>query len=205
MSLRKHFILFVAIVLCATYSASGQFRHVRKPEALFASEDKPARNGITIEAVPFFFNGFSLAYERYLAKGHWLVLQPTYYTTINYASSRKDDIQNMQGFSIALYHRYTYYTIESVGFGLYLQWGGMYYQNHIVQVKGEANDIRKVGIDIAMGFRQTIIRPLYFTFYVGYGERFIIQNKNKVYMKNVFDHGYGGTALSIGFGLGFRF
>jgi hypothetical protein len=198
--------LICGLLFAVTIStASGQFRYEKRPQALFANEDKPAYNGITIEAVPFFFNGFSLSYERHIAKGNWLVLQPTYYTTINFASSRKSDIQNMQGFSVALYHRYTYFTIDKAGLGLYLQWGGMYYQNHIVQVNGKTDDIQKVGVDVALGLRQTIISPLYFTFYIGYGERFIIKNENKTYMNNILDHGYGGAALNVGFGLGFRF
>ncbi|MDR0763467.1 MAG: hypothetical protein LBF01_03110 [Bacteroidales bacterium] len=186
-------------------TASGQFRYEKRPQALFAKDDKPASNGITIEAIPFFFKGFSLAYERHIAKGNWLVLQPTYYTEINFATSRKSDIQKMQGFSVALYHRYTYFEIDEVGFGLYLQWGGLYYQNHIERVNGRTYDIQRIGIDIALGFRQTIIRPLYFTFYVGYGERFIIKNEHRAFMENFLDHGYGGAVLSIGFGLGFRF
>jgi hypothetical protein len=111
----------------------------------------------------------------------------------------------MQGFSITLSHRYTYFEIDRVGLGLYLQWGAMYYQNKITQVNSQADDIQKVGIDIALGLRQIIIHPLYFTFYIGYGQRFILKNENKMYMKNMFDHGYGGANLSIGFGLGFRF
>ncbi len=205
MHLRYFKIIFIGIALFATFSASGQFRYVKRSEALFANEDKPAYNGITVEAVPFFYNGFSLAYERHIAKGHWLVLQPTYYAKISYSSSRQSDIRNMQGFSIALLHRYTYFEIDRVGLGLYLQWGAMYYQNKITQVNSQADDIQKVGIDIALGLRQTIIRPLYFTFYIGYGQRFILKNENKMYMKNMFDHGYGGANLSIGFGLGFRF
>jgi hypothetical protein len=198
-------IIFISIALFATFSASGQFRYVKRSEGLFANEDKPAYNGITIEAVPLFFNGFSLAYERHIAKGNWIVIQPTYYTKISYSSSRKSDIRNMQGLSITLSHRYTYFEIDRVGFGLYLQWGAMYYQNNITQVSGDVHDIQKLGIDIALGLRQTIIRPLYFTFYIGYGQRFILKNENKMYMNNMFDHGYGGANLSIGLGLGFRF
>ena len=202
--LKKH-LIFGWLLIAVISTASGQFRYEKRPQALFSYEDKPAYNGITIEAVPFFFKGFSLTYERHIAKGHWLALQPVYYTTVSFASSRKSDIRRMQGFSVALYHRYTYFEIDKVGFVLYLQWGGMYYQNHIVKVDGVSDDIQKFGIDIALGFRQTIIRPLYFTFCIGYGERFIIKNENRAYMKNFLDHGYEGPALSIGFGLGFRF
>jgi hypothetical protein len=204
MLFKKYFICGLLLIV-AVSTASGQFRYEKHPQAISANKSKPAYNGITIEAIPFFFNGFSLTYERHIAKGHWLVLQPAYYAAMNFASSRKNAIKNMQGFSVTLYHRYTYFEIDKVGLGLYLQWGGIYYQNHIVRVDGKTDDIQKAGIDIALGLRQTIIAPLYFTFYIGYGERFVIKNEDKAYMKNILDHGYNGATLNVGLGLGFKF
>ena len=81
--------------------------------------------------------------------------------------------------------------------------------------------IEKLGLNVVVGFRQNIAKPLYFDFYIGYGQRWLLdrvvdntgvapQVENKaarepLYNKNMFDYGHGGAMLVVGLNVGFLF
>lgn len=196
------------------------------PRAVFQGNphDKFGSNSLAYSFFPLVNNGFGIEYDRLLTPAtgrHWLKIAPAYYTTLSYATLRKTDVEHLRGFSVNVYHRYNYYEIEKVGFQLFLQWGLGYEQYRLRAHDQSTTDIQKLDLDVMLGFRQIIAKPLYFDFVLGYGNRFLLNKSygyegqplaegqplptGKAYDAHMFDYGYGGPCLHINLTLGFIF
>lgn len=222
--------LLVGICFCggvsAVWAAGPQDTRVaRNPRAIFQGEphDKFGSNSVSYSFLPLMNNGFSVEYDRLLTPKtgrHWLKIVPTYFTTIHYSTLRKTDIEFLRGFSLGVYHRHCYFEIEPVGFQMYWQWGAYYEQHQLRTIDLSTTAVRKFGVDLMMGFRQIIYKPLFFDFSIGYGGRFLLsksygyegpalgEDKSPIkrpYEANIFDFGYGGPALNLSFTIGFIF
>lgn len=215
--------ILTCVVGCGLWTEAA----ARNPRSIFQGDphDKFGSNSLAYSFFPLFNNGFAIEYDRLLTPRtgrHWLKIAPAYYTSLSYSTLRKTDITLLRGFSAGIYHRYNYYEMEAVGFQLFLQWGLNYEQYRLRAQNQTQTDIRKIGFDIVMGFRQMIVRPLYFDFTLGYGNRFLLGKtythtgntaggvkpdalEASAYDAHMFDYGYGGPALSINLTLGFVF
>lgn len=186
------------------------------------SADRFGNNTLTVQLYPIIFNGYGLEYSRNIyGQRHFLKVSPVIYASSNYTSNQPSSLQNLFGFSIGLYHQYNYFEITDVGFRLFFQWGVFYQNLDMTNVAQASNHIEKCGLDVAIGFRQNIAKPLYFEFYVGYGQRWLLRSQidnSKVaagitdpevirphFDKNMFDYGRGGSVLVVGLNLGFLF
>ncbi|MEG1718225.1 MAG: hypothetical protein RRX93_05595 [Bacteroidales bacterium] len=217
---KLHVYIFLFLLFLLGFVASNSVI-AQRPERIFHgnSGNKFGSNSLSLPIYPLIYNGFGIEYDRKITKQHWLKFSPTYYTSFNYATMRKTDIRSLQGFSVGLHHKYNYYTIERVGFQLFLQWGVNYSQFNIQDYNKVECSMNKFGLDIMLGFRQIIARPLYFDFFIGYGNRWILSSKHDLsaadasvsalttntFAKNMFDYGYGGSLLLIGINIGFLF
>lgn len=219
-------IFLIWALTCAVCCSLWTEAAARNPRSIFQGDphDKFGSNSLAYSFFPLINNGFGIEYDRLLTPRtgrHWLKIAPTYYTSLSYATLRKTDITFLRGFSVGVYHRYNYFEIEKVGFQLFLQWGLYYEQNRLRAQNRVQTDIQKLGLDIVLGFRQMIVRPLYFDFTLGYGNRFLLNKtygytgegaqpttealEGSAYDAHMFDYGYGGPALSINLTLGFVF
>lgn len=220
----KKFTL-VFLVLCLSFTLVYAGGRSVGSRSVFGGNlhDKFGSNSIAYSFFPLVNNGFGIEYDRLLTpktNRHWLKIAPTYYTSLNYSTLRSNAIKSLQGFSVGVYHKYCYYEIERVGFQLFLQWGANYEMYNIEGLHQDKTHIDKIGIDFSLGFRQIIVKPLFFDFSIGYGNRFVLNhttngtvisptdNKPIEVSKfdgNMFDYGYGGPALNINLTLGFVF
>lgn len=227
--LLQRFMLFVIMFLCLpalkandlcfeTLSFTHAAQKRTKPDFKGNQRDKFGSNSISYSFFPLINNGFSVDYDRKLVDRHWLKISPTYHTAINHATLRNESIRNLQGVTAGIYHRYNYFEIERAGFQTFFQWGVNYSMFNIEAADRVQTHIQKVGLDLVIGFRQIIARPLFIDFYIGYGNRWMLKQTQNVdgavttdvieanlFQENMFDYGHQGSVLTIGFNIGFLF
>lgn len=186
------------------------------------SLEKFGNNTLSVQAFPLFFGGYGLSYSRNVFnQRHWVGISPVLYTSSNHHTTRLAERENMLGFSVNLHYRYNYFELPDVGFRMFFQAGVEYSYLDICNVAKAETHIEKAGLDIAIGFRQNIAKPLYFEFFIGYGQRWLAKfNNNSAnvlpdisdpavrephYDSHIFDYGRGGSVLVLGLNVGFLF
>lgn len=186
------------------------------------STEKFGNNTLSVQLFPFIFQGYGLSYSRNVFnQRHWIGVSPVLYTASNRHTSRLAALEHLLGFSVNLHYRYNYFELPDVGFRMFFQAGVEYAYIDIRNVAGAKTHIDKFGLDVAIGFRQNIVKPLYFEFFIGYGQRWLANldiNSANVspsvldesistprYDRHIFDYGRGGSILVIGLNLGFLF
>ncbi|MCM1041443.1 MAG: outer membrane beta-barrel protein [Bacteroides sp.] len=186
------------------------------------SKERFGNNTLSVQAFPFIFGGYGLSYSRNVFnQRHWVGISPILYTSSNNHTTRLKEKQKMLGFSVNLNYRYNYFELPDVGFRMFFQCGLEYSYLDIRNVAQAETHIEKAGLDIAIGFRQNIAKPLYFEFFIGYGQRWLTNfnvNSSRVssgiadleirephYDGHIFDYGRGGSVLVLGLNLGFLF
>lgn len=186
------------------------------------TKDRFGNNTLTIQTVPMFFHGYGVEYSRNIYRQkHYLKISPVIYTFQDQTKINPVLLQKMFGYSVGLYHQYNYFEIEEVGFRMFFQWGVSYHNFDLVNVAQASNHIEKFGLDAAIGFRQNIAKPLYFEFYLGYGQRWLTRSQidnsavspsvtdvealNPYFDSNIFDYGRGGSVFVVGLNIGFLF
>lgn len=186
------------------------------------STDNFGNNTVTVQLYPMLFHGYGIEYSRNLyQQKHYLKVNGVCYTAGNRQSNRQSAVRRMLGGEAGVYHQYNYFELPKVGFRTYFQWGFNYTYLDIENVAAAKTHIEKLGLNVTVGFRQNIAKPLYFDFYIGYGQRWLLdktvdnsrvspQVTNKdarepLYNKNMFDYGHGGAMLVLGLNIGFLF
>lgn len=186
------------------------------------STEKFGNNTLSVQLFPFIFQGYGFSYSRNVFnQRHWVGISPVLYTASNVHTTKLAAMQKMLGFSVNLHYRYNYFELPDVGFRMFFQAGVEYSYWDMKNVAQAKTHVEKVGMDVAIGFRQNIAKPLYFEFFIGYGQRWLakldIDSKNVApsivdetiraprYDRNIFDYGRGGSVLVIGLNLGFLF
>lgn len=186
------------------------------------SSDNFGNNTVTVQLYPMLFHGYGIEYSRNLyQQKHYLKVNGVCYTAGNRQSNRQAAVRRMLGGEAGVYHQYNYFELPKVGFRTYFQWGFNYTYLDIENVAAAKTHIEKLGLNVTVGFRQNIAKPLYFDFYIGYGQRWLLdktvdnsrvspQVTNKearepLYNKNMFDYGHGGAMLVLGLNIGFLF
>lgn len=186
------------------------------------STDNFGNNTVTVQLYPMLFHGYGIEYSRNLyQQKHYLKVNGVCYTAGNRQSNRQAAVRRMLGGEAGVYHQYNYFELPKVGFRTYFQWGFNYTYLDIENVAAAKTHIEKLGLNVTVGFRQNIAKPLYFDFYIGYGQRWLLdktvdnsrvspQVTNKearepLYNKNMFDYGHGGAMLVLGLNIGFLF
>lgn len=179
-------------------------------------------NTLTFQVVPAFFGGYGLEYSRNVSgQKHWVKVNAAVYAASNFSSSHLNSREKMLGYSVGAHHQYHYFELTDVGFRMFFQWGLDYTALDLRNVAKAETHIEKLGLDLAVGFRQNIAKPLYFEFYIGYGQRWLtktrVDSRNVLpsvtdleireprYDSHIFDYGRGGSVLVLGFNIGFLF
>ena len=218
-SLLRCGLMAVAVCLLCAGPAWGQ----RPGTGYYSpSREKFGNNTLSVQAIPFFFGGYGLSYSRNVFnQHHWIGISPILYTSSNNHSKRLADREKMLGFSVNLHYRYNYFELPDVGFRMFFQCGVEYSYLDIRNVAQAETHIEKAGVDAAIGFRQNIAKPLYFEFFIGYGQRWLVKSdinsasvspdimdvdvREPHYDKHIFDYGRGGSLLVLGLNIGFLF
>lgn len=211
------------LVFCALLlSAGGVFGQRPGLGYYNPSRERFGNNTLSVQAFPLVFGGYGLSYSRNVFnQRHWVGVSPVLYTSSNNHSRRLRDREKMLGFSVNLHYRYNYFELPDVGFRMFFQAGVEYSYLDIRNVAKAETHIEKTGLEVAIGFRQNIVKPLYFEFFIGYGQRWLTNidiNAANVsdavrdeairsphYDSNIFDYGRAGSCLIIGLNLGFLF
>lgn len=186
------------------------------------SRDRFGNNGITVQLSPLPFNGYGLEYSRNLyGQRHWLKVNGCVHLLNAPQRSRVSAINRMSGGSAGLYYQYNFFELKEAGFRTYFQTGLNYTYLDITNVAGSQRHIEKLGLDAVIGFRQNIAKPLFFDFYIGYGQRWLLSNlyddthvaatitdesvRKPLYSRHTLDYGRGGAVLVVGLNIGFCF
>ena len=218
--MKKHLTLFLfvcSLVLAFPAAQAQRGVFIQNP-----SSDNFGNNTLTVQLYPLFFHGYGIEYSRNLYRQkHYLKVNGVCYTAGNRKTGRQTAMREMLGGEAGVYHQYNYFELPKVGFRTYFQWGFNYTYLDIENVAAAKTHIEKLGLNVVVGFRQNIAKPLYFDFYIGYGQRWLLdrvvdntgvapQVENKaarepLYNKNMFDYGHGGAMLVVGLNVGFLF
>ncbi len=209
--------LLVTFGFCLT--AAGQRSRLFSPDP---TRDRFGDNTITFQAFPAFWGGYGIEYSRNVfGQKHWVKVDAVIYAASTFSDSRLKSRAKMLGYSVGAHHQYHYFELTDVGFRMFFQWGVDYTALDLCNVAKAETHVEKFGLDLAIGFRQNIVKPLYFEFYIGYGQRWLTQtridNRNVSpditdieiteprYDSHIFDYGRGGSVLVLGFNVGFLF
>lgn len=218
--MKKHLTIFLcacSLVLAFPAAQAQRGVFIQNP-----SSDNFGNNTLTVQLYPLLFHGYGLEYSRNLyQQKHYLKVSGVCYTAGNRQTQRPTEMRKMLGGEAGVYHQYNYFELPKVGFRTYFQWGFNYTYLDIENVAAAKTHIEKLGLNVTVGFRQNIAKPLYFDFYIGYGQRWLLdktidntkvspQVENKaarepLYNKNMFDYGHGGAMLVVGLNVGFLF
>ena len=209
--------MLVAVCVCQMAAAQRMVTSPYNP-----SRDRFGNNTVTFQAMPAIFGGYGIEYSRNVFdQQHWVKFGAVLYVSSSFSKTHLEDCEKMLGFSVGAHHQYNYFELPDVGFRMFFQWGVDYTYLDLRNVAKAETHIEKVGLDAAIGFRQNIAKPLYFEFYIGYGQKWLakvdIDNRNvssqitdsKVteprYDRHMFDYGRGGSSLVLGLNIGFLF
>lgn len=186
------------------------------------STEKFGNNTLTVQAYPLFFKGYGLEYARNVYRQqHWIKVNGLCYVANSFSARKGEAIKRMIGGNVGLAHQYNYFEIPEVGFRTYFQWGISYSCFDIENVAGAKTHLEKFGLDAVVGFRQNIAKPLFFEFFIGYGQRWLLDKvidsrgvapsvtsmdaREPHYDRTMFEYGHSGALLVLGLNIGFLF
>lgn len=186
------------------------------------SRERFGDNTLGFQLVPLVFGGYGLSYSRNVFnQRHWVGISPVFYTASDRTTKRLSAREKMLGFSVNAHYRYNYFELPDVGFRMFFQTGLEYFHMDLRNVAKAETHIGKAGLELALGFRQNIAKPLYFEFFIGYGQRWLVdmavddknvspsvtdkKTRRPRYDENIFGYGRAGSSLVIGLNLGFLF
>lgn len=219
----RRFCLAVSVVLFSVCLLPG-FLRAQKPGFGYydPSREKFGNNTLTAQIFPIFFKGYGLEYGRNIYRQqHWVKANGICYVSSSFGSRENTGISNLLGGSVGLVHQYNYFEIPDVGFRTYFQWGVSYSYFDIRNVAKAETHLEKLGLDAVVGFRQNIAKPLFFEFYIGYGQRWLLKKtidnshvpadvsdpaaREPHYDDHMFNYGHSGSMLVVGLNIGFLF